>query len=58
MNAPLQDCIYRKLEKQGKQDGKFDQPRPTMAQWRLDDRNINKYNVTNFAPHIEIGEFS
>lgn len=32
MYAPLQDYIYRKLAKLGKQDGKSDQPRPTMFQ--------------------------
>lgn len=31
MHRPLQDCICRKLEKQGKQDDIFDQPQSTMA---------------------------
>jgi hypothetical protein len=29
---PLQDCICRRLEKQGKQGDKFDQPQLAMAQ--------------------------
>lgn len=29
--TPLQDCIYKKWEKQGMQDDKSDRPQPTMA---------------------------
>lgn len=28
---PLQDCICRRLEKQGRQDGRSDQPQPTVS---------------------------
>lgn len=40
--APLQDCVYRKLEKPDMQDGKSDQLRPTMAQWHLYKRKFKE----------------
>ena len=38
--TPSQDCICRRLERQGKQDDIFDQPLLAMAQWHLPENKL------------------
>jgi len=60
---PLQDCICRRLEKQGRQDGRSDQPQPTVSLSHLlgekTEMNVEVYSLlktmgnTNFGAHEE-----
>lgn len=46
---PWRDYICRKLGKQGKQDGRFDPPRPTMAPWHLHRKKFNELKANRMC---------